>query len=68
MIVMVLLFAGREPAGTIVNLILSGYIAKVVYEVLATPLTYAIVNFLKRSEGADVFDRGVSFTPFKADV
>ena len=67
-IVMVLLFAGREPAWTIVNLILSGYIAKVVYEVLATPMTYAIVNFLKRSEGADVFDRGVSFTPFKADV
>src|SRR5579864_7697815 len=65
-IVMVLLFVGREPAWTIVNLILSGYIAKVVYEVLATPMTYAIVNFLKRSEGADVFDRGVSFTPFKA--
>src|SRR6266568_9112625 len=59
-IVVVLLFAGREPARTIVSLILSGYIAKVVYEVLATPMTYAVVNFLKRGEGADVFDRGVS--------
>jgi hypothetical protein len=39
-IVMVLLFAGREPGRTIVNLILSGYIATVLYEVLATPMTY----------------------------
>jgi uncharacterized integral membrane protein (TIGR00697 family) len=67
-IVVVLLFAGRESIRTIVEIILSAYVAKVVYEVLATPATYAVVNFLKRSEGADVFDRGVSFTPFKADV
>src|SRR6267143_5044637 len=51
-IVVVLLFAGRESARTIGEIILSGYFAKVVYEVLATPVTYAIVNFLKRSEGA----------------
>lgn len=63
-IVVTLLFAGRESAATIVNVILSGYIAKVVYEVLATPLTYLIVNFLKRNEGVDTFDRGVSFNPF----
>jgi hypothetical protein len=31
-------------------------------------MTYAIVNFLKRSEGVDTFDRGVSFNPFRGIV
>jgi len=63
-LVMTLLFAGRQPASTIINLILSGYAFKVVYEVLATPLTYWIVGFLKRGEGVDAFDRGTNFNPF----
>ena len=46
------------------NLILSGYLFKVTYEVVATPLTYAVVNFLKRSEGVDFFDRRTNFNPF----
>ena len=36
---------------------------KIAYEALATPLTYAVVNFLKRHEGMDVFDRDTSFNP-----
>ncbi len=55
-----------QPIGTILNLIVSGYLFKVIYEVLATPLTYAVVNFLKRREGVDTFDRGTSFNPFHA--
>ena len=50
------------------NLIMSGYLAKVAYEALATPMTYAVVNFLKRREGVDVYDRDTDFSPFKADV
>jgi uncharacterized integral membrane protein (TIGR00697 family) len=65
-IVVTLLFAGREPVRVILNVIVSGYVAKVVYEVLATPMTYAIVGFLKRSEGVDTFDRGISFSPFRS--
>lgn len=53
-----------KPIGTIVSLIMTGYVFKVVYEVLATPLTYAVVNFLKRREGIDVFDRHTNFSPF----
>lgn len=63
-LVMVLLFAGTQPPGLILQLILSGYLFKVVYEVLATPLTYAIVNFLKRAEGVDYYDRNTDFSPF----
>jgi hypothetical protein len=65
-LVMTLLFAGTQPAPVIVRLILSGYAFKVVYEVLATPLTYQIVNFLKRSEHIDTFDRRTNFNPFHA--
>jgi len=32
--------------------------------VLLTPVTYAVVGFLKRSEGVDVFDRDTNFSPF----
>ncbi len=63
-VVMVLLFGGTQPWSVIGNLIVSGYIFKVVYEVLATPLTYLIVNFLKRTEGVDTFDRTTKFSPF----
>ncbi len=67
-VVMVLAFGGTLTPGLIANLILSGYLGKVLYEVLATPLTYAVVNFLKRREGVDVFDAQTSFNPFRADL
>lgn len=63
-VLMVIAFGGTLPALSIANLIISGYLGKVLYEVLATPLTYAIVNFLKRSEGVDTFDRRTAFSPF----
>lgn len=34
------------------------------YEALATPLTYLVVNKLKRAEGVDVYDRDTNFNPF----
>jgi hypothetical protein len=41
------------------------YLVKVVYEVLATPLTYAVVYGLKKSEHVDTFDEHTSFNPFR---
>ncbi|MSV30873.1 MAG: VUT family protein [Bryobacterales bacterium] len=64
-IVMVLAFGGTLSASLIGNLILSGYLAKVAYEAAATPVTYLIVNFLKRKEGVDVYDYSTEFNPFK---
>ena len=64
-IVMTILFAGRQDAGTIVNLIVSGYSIKVLYEAAATPLTYLVVNRLKNAEGVEIFDRGTDFNPFR---
>src|ERR1700730_11645760 len=42
---------GRATWLTMLNLIISGYIGKVLYEAAATPLTYLVVNKLKRAEG-----------------
>src|ERR1700726_4084750 len=62
--VILIAFVGRAPWGTMLNLIISGYLFKVIYEVVATPITYWIVNKLKRAEGLDVYDRGTDFNPF----
>jgi len=67
-VVMTLAFAFTVNAGTIVKLIVDGYLFKVVYEVVATPLTYAVVNWLKRSEGIDTFDVDTRFNPFLVEV
>jgi queuosine precursor transporter len=67
-IVMIAGFAGELPMSVIFKLILGGYLFKVAYEVLATPLTYAVVNFLKRTEGVDKFDYGTRFTPFATEM
>jgi uncharacterized integral membrane protein (TIGR00697 family) len=53
-----------QPLGTILNLIMSGYLFKVIWETLMTPITYKIVGFLKRTEGVDYFDYGTNFNPF----
>ncbi len=62
---MTLAFGGSLTPELIVSLIVWGYLFKVAYEVLATPLTYKIVNFLKRHEGVDTFDRATNFNPFR---
>lgn len=63
-LVITLTFAGVAPVRTLLNLMVTSYALKVSYEVLATPLTYLIIHWLKSSEGADAFDRGANFNPF----
>ena len=65
-VVMFVAFYGLRPTGVLIQLIISGYVIKVVYETLMTPVTYAIVNFLKRAEGVDYFDYETNFSPFAA--
>lgn len=65
-LVMTLTFAGTTPWSTIFALIYSGYIAKVLYEAAMTPVTYAVVNALKRAEGVDIYDEGENYNPFAA--
>jgi uncharacterized integral membrane protein (TIGR00697 family) len=57
-------FYGVMPTGFLIHLIGFQWLFKVCYETAATPLTYVVVNYLKRREGVDVFDRDTVFTPF----
>ena len=61
---MYLTFGGVYPNSLILNIIVLNYVLKVAYEVLATPLTYAVVGWLKRAEGTEAFDAHTDFNPF----
>jgi queuosine precursor transporter len=63
-VVMFAAFYGTRPLSVIVSLVIAGYLIKVIYETLMTPVTYAIVKFLKRTEGVDYFDYATNFNPF----
>jgi len=45
-------------------MILYHWLAKTAIEALATPLTYAVVSFLKKKEAVDTYDSQTSFNPF----
>ncbi|MFN7934373.1 MAG: queuosine precursor transporter [Bryobacteraceae bacterium] len=66
-VVIVIAFGGTVGISTLINLIFSGYIGKVVYEAAMTPVTYLVVNGLKKSEGIDVYDTNTDFNPFHGD-
>lgn len=52
----------------VVKVLFTQWALKVAWEALLTPATYAVVGWLKRAEGVDVFDAGTDFSPFRARV
>jgi queuosine precursor transporter len=62
----ILAFVGQLPPVVLAQTALTQWLLKTAYEVVATPLTYAVVTFLKRVEGIDTFDRDTNFSPFAA--
>ena len=60
----VVAFSGLIPGSALVSVIFSGYLVKVLIEVAFTPLTYLIVNKLKKAEGIDDYDREIRYNPF----
>jgi queuosine precursor transporter len=63
-----LAFLGVWETATVLQVLVTNWALKVLWEVLLTPVTYAVVGFLKTREGVDVFDEGTDFTPFSAKV
>jgi uncharacterized integral membrane protein (TIGR00697 family) len=57
-------FYGLMPNDVLLGLITFQWMFKVCYETAATPFTYLVVNYLKRHEGVDVYDRDTKFNPF----
>ena len=59
---------GIIPNEALPKVMLAQFIAKVGVEVVFTPVTYAVVGFLKRTEHEDYYDRDTRFTPFSLQV
>ncbi|MDO7842918.1 queuosine precursor transporter [Sphingomonas immobilis] len=56
------------PVQALLMVMLSQFVLKVSWEVILTPVTYAVVGFLKKREGIDVYDEGTNFSPFHTRV
>ena len=56
---------GVFPWSLFWSLTITNYIFKLVMEIVVTPITYWVVNSLKRAEGVDIFDDDTNLTPFK---
>jgi len=59
---------GIIPNDKLPTVMFAQFVAKVSVEVVFTPVTYAIVGWLKRAEHEDYYDRGTRFTPFSLKV
>lgn len=57
-------FLGTWSNEQVISVMIGNYFIKVLWEVVATPVTYKIVAFLKRAEHEDFYDRETDFNPF----
>lgn len=64
-IFIIIAFGGVIPDNELGRTFLMAWFLKVAYEVLATPLTYLVVGFLKKKDNSDHYDRGTNFNPFR---
>ncbi|MEA3407408.1 MAG: queuosine precursor transporter [Chloroflexota bacterium] len=64
----VIAFYGTLPRGTLVAVIVSNYVFKCGLEALITPITYRVVNGLKRAEQEDYYDYDTDFNPLKLNI
>lgn len=61
-------FGGTWEPGLLEHVMLHDYFLKVGWEVVATPITYVLIQRLKTAEHEDYFDRHTNFTPFSVQV
>ena len=62
-----LAFAGTIPVAGMAAAVVTQWLVKSAYEALMTPFTYAVVKFLKRREGLDMYDVDTRFNPFYSE-
>ena len=61
-------FLGVWDPQLVWRVMVSNYVIKVMWEAIITPVTYRVVNFLKRAENEDYYDHKTNFTPFSIEV
>jgi len=52
----------------LIDVMIANYFIKVGWEVSATPMTWQVIGFLKRTEHEDFYDRDTDFMPFSIEV
>ena len=62
-IFIIVAFAGTPSFAAV--MILHHWLAKIIIEAAATPLTYRAVNYLKKKEAVDTYDYDTDFNPFR---
>lgn len=60
-----LALGGVVPWSVMPAMMISQVILKTVYEIIALPVTIRVVKFVKRIEGEDVYDDGISYNVWK---
>jgi uncharacterized integral membrane protein (TIGR00697 family) len=63
-----LAFMGIWTFDTLLGVVLFNWIFKITVEIVMTPVTYVVVNKLKRAENEDYLDVATDFTPFSLKV
>ena len=63
-----LAFYGEWSNEQVISVMIGNYFIKVAWEVIATPLTYKVVGFLKRAEHEDHYDVDTNFNPFTLET
>lgn len=57
-------FLGIWSTEAVITVMITNWLLKVMWEALLTPVTYVVVNRLKKAEGVDLFDTDTDFSPF----
>lgn len=63
-----LAFWGVWETSAVLTVMVTNWLLKVLWEAVLTPVTYAIVGWLKRREGIDIYDEKTNFTPFSTST
>ena len=59
---------GIVPNDALLKVVIAQFVTKTLVEVVFTPVTYAVVGFLKRAENEDYYDNNTDFNPFKLEA
>ncbi len=63
-----LAFWGVWETSAVLTVMVTNWLLKVLWEAVLTPVTYAVVGWLKRREGVDIYDESTNFTPFSTSI
>lgn len=58
-------FSGDMATQVLLKVIISQWLFKVIFEIICTPITYFVINRIKKIEKIEIYDYDTSFNPFK---